>query len=235
MSARTATSLARSIAERLRAQPVLGTPTLHRLRRGFSKELAGEDADVVLGTALRLHRSPGAPGARMIACAIVGNHPTALERLDAAGLERFGSDLTSWGDVDMFGCLLAGRAWRDGSIADDTIHGWARSKDRWFRRLALVCTVPLNVKAQGGRGDSKRTLKVCELLVDDRDDMVVKALSWALRELATRDPNAVAMFVADQEAALAARVKREVRSKLETGVKHARSRRAVPRRAQKRS
>jgi 3-methyladenine DNA glycosylase AlkD len=65
--------------------------------------------------------------------------------------------------------------------------------------------------------------------------IVVKALSWALRELASRDPNAVAMFVADHEAALAARVKREVRSKLETGVKHAPSRKSVPRRAPKRS
>jgi 3-methyladenine DNA glycosylase AlkD len=29
------------------------------------------------------------------------------------------------------------------------------------------------------------------LLVDDRDDMVVKAMSWALRELAKHDPKAV--------------------------------------------
>ncbi len=32
---------------------------------------------------------------------------------------------------------------------------------------------------------------MCALLVTDRDDMVVKALSWALRDLAKRDPGAV--------------------------------------------
>jgi 3-methyladenine DNA glycosylase AlkD len=31
------------------------------------------------------------------------------------------------------------------------------------------------------------TLEVCRALIDDRDDMVVKALSWALRELANRN------------------------------------------------
>ncbi|HUS10646.1 MAG TPA: DNA alkylation repair protein, partial [Pyrinomonadaceae bacterium] len=64
---------------------------------------------------------------------------------------------------------------------------WARSKNRWLRRTALVSTVPLNNKARGGRGDSERTLMICEMLLDDRDDMVIKALSWALRELSKRD------------------------------------------------
>ncbi len=57
-----------------------------------------------------------------------------------------------------------------------------------------------------------------------RDDMVVKALSWALRELAKRDAAAVATFVRRHAARLAPRVRREVRNKLETG-------RKVPKRA----
>jgi 3-methyladenine DNA glycosylase AlkD len=56
-------------------------------------------------------------------------------------------------------------------------------------------------------------------IVDDRDEMVVKALSWALRELAKRDPKTVARFVRDEEDRLAARVLREVRHKLRTGLK----------------
>jgi len=52
--------------------------------------------------------------------------------------------------------------------------------------------------------------------------MVVKALSWALRELAKRDPQAVSAFLTEHEAALAARVVREVRNKLTTGRKNPR-------------
>jgi 3-methyladenine DNA glycosylase AlkD len=97
-------------------------------------------------------------------------------------LERFGRGIDSWGAVDMFACYLSGPAWREHQVPDKLIHNWARSADRWFRRAALVSTVPLNSKARGGKGDSKRTLAVCASLVADRDDMVVKALSWALRE-----------------------------------------------------
>jgi 3-methyladenine DNA glycosylase AlkD len=60
---------------------------------------------------------------------------------------------------------------------------------------------------------------VCELLVDDRDDMVVKALSWALRKLSERDAPAVRRFLETRGDRLAARVRREVRHKLTTGLK----------------
>src|SRR5262245_28207634 len=84
---------------------------------------------------------------------------------------------------------------------------------------ALVATVPLNSRACGGAGDPARTLAVCRLLADDRDDMVVKALSWALRELSKRDADCVKAFLRTEDLRLAARVRREVRSKLETGRK----------------
>ena len=104
-------------------------------------------------------------------------------------------------------------------MPDGHVMKWIRSPDRWRRRLALVSTVPLNSTARGGTGDTSRTLFVCGGLVDDRDDMVVKALSWALRELAKRDPQSVARFIRDHHDRLAARVVREVKTKLETGRK----------------
>jgi 3-methyladenine DNA glycosylase AlkD len=58
------------------------------------------------------------------------------------------------------------------------------------------------------------------LLAADHEDMVVKALSWALRALAVHDPAAVRAFLEENEVVLAARVKREVRNKLRTGLKN---------------
>jgi len=49
--------------------------------------------------------------------------------------------------------------------------------------------------------------------------MVVKALSWALRELSKRDPTSVAAFLREHEMRLASRVRREVKTRLETGRK----------------
>ena len=119
--------------------------------------------------------------------------------------------------MDCFGCFISGPAWRAGLLSDRLILKWAASKDRWWRRAALVSTVPLNVRAQGGQGDPVRTLAVCETLVDDRDDMVVKALSWALRALSVRDAAAVQRFVSKHEARLAALVRRQVKHKIERG------------------
>jgi 3-methyladenine DNA glycosylase AlkD len=80
--------------------------------------------------------------------------------------------------------------------------------------------VPLNLRSRGGTGDTGRTLDICRRLAADGDDMVVKALSWALRELVVWDPEAVRRFLDDHQEVLATRVRREVRGKLETGRKH---------------
>ncbi|MCP4661176.1 MAG: DNA alkylation repair protein [bacterium] len=51
---------------------------------------------------------------------------------------------------------------------------------------------------------------------------VVKALSWALRELAKRDPEAVREFLAEHRGTLAARVVRDLTDKLTTSLKNLR-------------
>ena len=119
---------------------------------------------------------------------------------------------------------LAGPAWRGRQVPDSLIHGWVRSADRWWRRAALVSTVPLNSKSRGGAGEAQRTLAVCRLLERDRDPIVTKALSWALRELAKRDPSSVRRYVAKRKDVLPALVLREVRNKLRTGVKNPKKR-----------
>ena len=64
-----------------------------------------------------------------------------------------------------------------------------------------------------------RTLAICRALAADRDDMVEKALSWALRVLSRRDRPAVEKFMAEMGDRLPARARREVRNKLVTGLK----------------
>ena len=154
---------------------------------------------------------------------IFQKHPTARSAVTPEYLEPLGNRMDSWGLVDAFSAI-AGPVWREGYISDETVVGWTRSESRWWRRAALVCTVFLNVKAQGGRGDTQRTLMVCEILTSDKDDMVAKGMSWALRELSKRDPKAVETFVEEHKNELPALVKREVHNKLTLGVKNPRRR-----------
>ena len=205
---------------RLAATPSAAGP-LRRLRREYTRRLAAAPAADVLALAGAL-LDRGGIERRAVAYELIHYHRAALLGLRARDLERLGRGLDGWGAVDGFGLYLAGPAWRERQVSDAVILRWARSKDRWWRRAALVGTVPLNSRARGGSGDPARTLAVCRSLVADRDDMVVKAMSWALRELAKRDPPAARRFVAAHRGELAARALREVTNKLETGLKNPR-------------
>ena len=164
----------------------------------------------------------GNHGLRWQAYELIAGHKAAFRSLRAGDLEEFGQGINSWWSVDSFARTLSGPAWREGLVADELFIRWARSPDVWWRRAAVVSTVAFNVRSQGGRGDTGRTLSVCRMLVDDHEDMLVKALSWALRELVYFDRQAVADFLQEYDSVLASRVKREVGSKLKTGLKNKR-------------
>ena len=212
-------STSAAIARQIRAQKDHTAPALHALRHQLSKQLAEMDGRDVIQIALRLVELDG-PAFRSMGSALVFCHRDALERLRPMTVERFGRGMNGWGDVDTFAGYISGPAWRARRLTDNHIHRWARSKDRWWRRAALVSTVPLNRKSFGGTGDTARTLRVCRLLAGDPDDMVVKALSWALRELVRHDAKSVRQFLSTHKHALAARVLREVNNKLSTGLKN---------------
>lgn len=165
----------------------------------------------------------------LVAFELLHRHRAAAASLTARDLVRLAHAPDNWGTADSFACLLSGPAWHRGQLPDAAVARWARSRDRWWRRIALVSTVPLNLPSKGGTGDTPRTLCVCRLLATDPDDMVVKGLSWALRELAKRDPAAVRVFLARHGAGLAPRVRREVGNKLATGLKHPRRAGRAPR------
>jgi len=195
------------------------TPNLRAIRRAFGRGLTHASPEQMLALAYALIAT-GSPRNRWFAYELIHDHRPTLHNLGADDLERLGEGMASWDQVDTFAPYLSGVAWRRGQIDDATIHRWAASPDRWWRRAALVSSVALNIKARGGSGDAPRTLAVCALLVDDRDDMVVKALSWALRAAVEHDPAAVEGFLAAHGDRLAARVRREVRNKLTTGRKN---------------
>jgi len=208
-------ALVEEIAERLRRLgPDARTPDIRAVRREYSRRLRGAPAREVVQLArllLEVH------GRRDVAYELLFHHKAAFHSLTAREIEELGAGMASWGAVDCYGAYIAGPAWSADIIDDETIHRWARSPDRWWRRAALVSTVYLNDEASRV---VERALPVCRVLAADRDDMVVKALSWALRSLIRYDRKAVEAFLSEHHSVVASRVKREVRDKLETGLKN---------------
>jgi 3-methyladenine DNA glycosylase AlkD len=189
---------------------------MRAIRKEYSRALRHSDASMVLDLARALLAMGGL---RWVAYELIHNHPEAMGTIGEPELEELGRGMDSWGAVDTFSLELSGPAWRERQVTDDLIADWAKSPDRWWRRASLVSTVPLNARARGGRGDVQRTLFICEALVTDRDDMVVKALSWALRELIPHDCRQVLAFLEVHAHVISGRVRREVTNKLETGLK----------------
>ena len=209
--------IASQIDAEIRALPVLNTTAARAVRRKYSRKLKQADPSFILKLARELMKQYDQ---RWLAYELLHNHKATFQQIGEAELEEFGQGINSWGTVDTFARILAGPAWLNGQVSDDLIRVWANSEDLWWRRAALVSTVALNMRSQGGQGDVARTLTICSLLVADHEDMVVKGLSWALRELVVHDAKAVEEFLTEHEADLSARVKREVRNKLTTGVKN---------------
>ena len=202
------------------AQEILGVyaADMRSVVRDIKKRTKHEDAKTVYRLALAIIGRNTLEG-RQAGYEIFDSHKPAMAALNLKQLEALGKGIDNWASVDGFACGLSGIAWQKGQIKDADVKRWARSKDPWWRRAAVVSTVPLNLKSRGGSGDTKRTMMICEMAVGDEHVMVHKALSWALRQLVEHDAKAVRAFLKKHDAELPALVKREVNRKLTTGKK----------------
>ncbi|MDX2432337.1 MAG: DNA alkylation repair protein [Bacteroides sp.] len=157
---------------------------------------------------------------QVIAYEIISKDKKLLGALSYEDLMDLWQNLDNWASVDHFTVGIYGVLWGKGVVKDHHIEGLLLSDNFWDRRVAVVSTVALNLKSRGGKGDTPRTLAVCERVVDERLSMIWKALSWALRELSKRDPDAVWDFLEKYELRMSKQAVREITHKLEFGTKN---------------
>jgi 3-methyladenine DNA glycosylase AlkD len=208
------------------AMEVIGVsvPELRAVVREVARQLRNAPPEDVLRLADAIIDAGTFEG-RQVAYEIIYRHRGAMAALTPEHIESLGRGMDNWASVDSFAGTISGPLWAKGRMEDETVSRWAKSPDRWWRRAAVVSTVVLSRESKGEA--SERVIAICELLASDRDDMVVKALSWALRALSAFDRDGVIAFVERHQAELPSRVRREVATKLETGLKG--KRRAIPR------
>lgn len=128
-------------------------------------------------------------------------------------------NLDNWLSADYFATFIIGYAWREGIISTARVKSYLKSEDSWIRRMPIIATGCFNAKSRGGTGDTKRTLDILELVVDDHEKNIVQALSWALRTLARIDREATFEFIEIHEEQLHRTVLREVRKFLDRGIR----------------
>jgi 3-methyladenine DNA glycosylase AlkD len=193
-------------------------PALRRVVSQLSATLAAAPPAAVIDLALALVAG-GVIEERQVGYELIGRRPDALALIDRDLARRLGAGNDNWAAVDAFATSVTGPAWRTGALTDRDLLVWAHDRDDWWRRVALVSTVALNTPSRGGRGDRRRTLRICRVVVGHLTPMMARALSWALRSLAPHDPAGVRAFVDRHQDRLPPFVVREVTTKVSTGRK----------------
>lgn len=203
--------MAATIAKHLDLLPA-GTRTddVRNVRKYYSRLYRHAAPEIMVAIAEHLYFDQGY---WFVPYELIRYHPGAIASLTPAQVEALGARLHDWASTDTFSQCISGPAWKQGVIDDEIIRKWIRSPIIWWRRAAVVSTIYSG-------GNPEQMLKYSEMLLDDPEDLIIKALSWVLRRAIRYDRDAVEHFLETHDDRLAARIKREVRNKLETGLKN---------------
>lgn len=96
--------------------------------------------------------------------------------------------IDNWDLVDASAPQIVGRHLLD--RPREPLYALACSESMWERRIAVVATLAL---IRDGQLDD--TFAICELLFDDREDLIHKACGWMLREAGKRDEARMVAFL----------------------------------------
>jgi 3-methyladenine DNA glycosylase AlkD len=96
--------------------------------------------------------------------------------------------INNWDLVDLSAKQIVGGYLFDKDRA--MLYRLASSTNLWERRIAILATFYFI-----GRGQYEDSLKIAELLLEDGEDLIHKAVGWMLREIGKRDREAEERFL----------------------------------------
>lgn len=107
---------------------------------------------------------------------------------DAALIERFLRESRTWALVDPLAGDLVGPLTEVTADFDPALERWAVDEDFWLRRSALLAHLrPL----RAGGGDFDRFSRFADVMLQEREFFIRKAIGWVLRDTAKKRPDLV--------------------------------------------
>lgn len=98
--------------------------------------------------------------------------------------------INNWDLVDLSAHYILGKAIYDGIQFKDILDTLAHSPILWERRVAIISTFYFIRK-----GNIDDTLRLSKILLSDKEDLMHKAVGWALREAWKKDAYRVEAFL----------------------------------------
>lgn len=89
--------------------------------------------------------------------------------------------INNWDLVDLSAGHIVGTQIANGEADEEVLFKLAKSRLLWERRIAILSTFYFIM-----RGESRLTLAIAEILVNDPHDLIHKAVGWMLREVGKR-------------------------------------------------
>jgi 3-methyladenine DNA glycosylase AlkD len=175
----------------------IGTPTRTAALRAAWRDLPSPDDDELADAAAALWRLPEREY-QYAACDLLGRWisrcgPGFLTGgPSGATVERLITSRSWWDSVDALRKVAVGPLVAAHPELVTVLRRWIDADDRWLVRSAIIHQL-----GYGARTDAELLFAFCARRATEREFFVAKAIGWALRTHARREPDAVRRFVAD--------------------------------------
>jgi len=116
-----------------------------------------------------------------------------LQARDLALVERLLRESGTWALVDNLAAHVAGGLVERFPALARTLDRWARDRDFWVRRAAMLA---LLLPLRRGGGDFARFACYADAMLDEREFFIRKAIGWVLREVSKQRPALVVTWLA---------------------------------------
>jgi 3-methyladenine DNA glycosylase AlkD len=130
---------------------------------------------------------------RMAAIEVLTRGVRGLGPADLPVAERMVRESRTWAYVDALATRVIGDLVRRHPKLAVELDRFAGDENFWIRRTALLALLP---GIRVGAGDLGRLSRYGDLLIEEKEFFIRKALGWVLRELSKRDPEWVRAWVA---------------------------------------
>lgn len=170
--------------------------TVWQIQRAVKELLAGEDLshDEVVETVIDLWSAP-VHERRMAAVMVLERKVDLLTADDLGLIEGLIRESKTWALVDgLAGDVTGDIVAADPVGASPSIDRWSTDADFWVRRSSLLAELR-PIRAGDPHAFDRFTARA-DLMLDETEFFIRKAIGWVLREAGKRDPDAVATWLA---------------------------------------
>jgi alkylated DNA nucleotide flippase Atl1/3-methyladenine DNA glycosylase AlkD len=129
-----------------------------------------------------------------------------LRSEDADLLEDLLRRSYTWAFVDEIAVHLMGPLVERDAHLNRRLDRWAKDKDFWIRRSALLA---LLLPLRRGEGDWPRFVRYADRMLEEKEFFIRKAIGWVLREVAKKHPDRVREFLRERSGRVSGVTRRE--------------------------